>query len=191
MPRACVDPVPVAPCCASAPRGRRRSGVVGAVVGAVVSAALPCIVVALQFSGCAHPGAPSATAGGCARARLAREWQGASTRPFVGCWQGAPLPGVVALTERPADVGDYADEPPTFALVGDPVVERPTQQTWELLGHGLARLTWSTGFGGVTACLAARDGDHLVGELRTLTHASPLPSAPVPVALARVPCPAR
>jgi hypothetical protein len=147
------------------------------------------VIVVVALTGCAH--APStATAQGCAHARLAREWHDASARPFVGCWQSAALPDVVVLTDEHASVDDDADQPPTFALRGDSVVDRPTLRAWELLGHGLARLTWSTGFSGVMACVEATDDDRLVGELRAFTNVAPLPSPPTPVIFSRAPCPA-
>jgi hypothetical protein len=146
-------------------------------------------VAVLFIVGCAH-GPPKATASGCARARLAREWHDATTRPFAGCWQSDALPGLVVLSERSAVIDDDADQPPTFAMDGAAVVERPTLRAWELLGQGLARLTWSTGFSGVTACVEPAGDDRLVGELRLFTDTSPLPSSPSPVSFVRVPCPA-
>ena len=145
--------------------------------------------VVSAFVACTHAPSTTATASGCAHARLAREWHDATTKPFAGCWQAAALPGVIALTATRAPIDDDADQPPTFALAGDDVVARPTLRTWELLGHGLVRLTWSTGFSGVTACVEATGDDRLRGELRVFTDASPLPSAPTPVVFTRAPCP--
>jgi hypothetical protein len=152
------------------------------------------VVVASLVASCAHAPPREATASGCARARLAREWHDASSRPLEGCWRAAELPGVVMLTSRPvvdddASADPFADRPPTFVLDGDPIVAQPTLRAWELLGHGLARLTWSTGFSGVTACVAPDGDDRLRGELRVFTDSSPLPSAPRPVVFVRVPCP--
>jgi hypothetical protein len=152
----------------------------------------PSLVLAFTtgaLPGCAHAPSTEATASSCAHARLAREWQTATPRPFAGCWQTSALPGVIVLTDAPAAVDDDADQPPTFALAGDDVVARPTLRAWELLGHGLARLTWSTGFSGVTACVEATGDDRLAGELRVFDDVNPLPSPPLPVVFARVPCP--
>jgi hypothetical protein len=138
--------------------------------------------------GCRHLPTAGATASTCARARLAREWQTAQREPFVGCWQGSPLPGPIELTDLPAEVGDFADEPPAFVIGGSAVVERPTHQAWELLGPGLLRLTWSAGFDGLSACVEPHGDDRLVGELRMVTATSPLPSSPRPIELLRVAC---
>jgi hypothetical protein len=160
--------------------------------GSFVVARRVVVVVAVGVAvapGCALFPPTPANVSDCARARLAREWNEATTEPFRGCWASASWPGVIELTDRPSDVGDFADEPPTFAIAGAEIVHQPTRRVWELLGHGLARLSWTRGFQGVTACVAAEGSDRLVGEVRVFTQASPLPSAPTPLVLTRVPCP--
>ena len=157
----------------------------------------------LLAAGCATgSGRPSQE--GCARARLARDWQRATPAPLLGCFvddSGAVL-GTLVLTDI-EDAAVYADEPRRFRLG---LKEAPTANPdarWELLAPGLVRLAFrggpAAGFADVEACVEAGGDDHdddtrgavvdvLVGSTWVLIDQAPFVGPPTPLRLRRVPC---
>lgn len=156
------------------------------------------LVVALVAGGviaaCASA-PPRATAEGCARARLARDFKDASPEPFVGCFvdERDPAGGVIELTaaEEPAD---YADEPRRFALVmrGSGLAgER--RGHWELLAKDVVRLRILTRAGvllsaAVGEACVERAGDELVGVTYAVLDHAPYVGESAPLRLRRVGC---
>jgi hypothetical protein len=146
---------------------------------------------------------------GCARARLARDWQRATPATLLGCFvdDSGTVLGTLVLTDV-EDAAVYADEPRRFRLG---LKEAPTanpDDRWELLAPGLVRLAFrggpAAGFADVEACVEAGGADHdddtsdagssdavvdvLVGSTWVLIDQAPFVGPPTPLRLRRVPC---
>jgi hypothetical protein len=166
------------------------------------------IIVTGLFGGACASLPPAATHEGCARARLARQWQDARPEVFVGCFvdDAGAFAGTLILTDV-EDAAAFDDEPRRFRLyvreammTADGDVDDGAR--WELLQRDLVRLHFPAppgkpqqrAFDAVDACVQASGGGDagpvgdLHGRVAAITPQAPFLGPPSPVRLRRVAC---
>jgi hypothetical protein len=170
------------------------------------SAASIVVVTGLLGGACASL-PPAATHEGCARARLARQWQDARPEAFVGCFvdDAGAFAGTLILTDV-EDAAAFDDEPRRFRLyVREAMLaadgDADDGARWELLQQDLVRLHFPAppgkpqqrAFEAVEACVQGTPGTAaavtaLHGQVAAITPQAPFLGPPSPVRLRRVPC---
>lgn len=166
------------------------------------------VVVTGLLAGACATLPPAATHEGCARARLARQWQEARPEAFVGCYvdDAGAFAGTLILSDV-EDAAAFDDEPRRFRLFMREALLASDDDTddgarWELLQPDLVRLHFPAppgrpqqrAFEAVDACVQGqpRAADAAVtalhGQVAAITPQAPFLGPPGPVRLRRIAC---